>query len=171
MATEGKWTCSTHEEQWDCTEEFDTKEDAIAYAISEHAPSYGIEDGCSIFIGRIHKIEVSELARQAISGARIVEDLEEALWEHCGEAADDGLDVPNGASDDLEKRVIAAIETWAAEHSIAPTCYTLEQIERHTWRQCDLLRAVPNAACGSCCDDVSVRCLLHEGHEGEHNFP
>src|SRR4051812_4462488 len=106
--TDGKWTCSTHEENWDCSEEFNTKEEALAYALSEHAPQQGIDDGASIWVGRISATTMEEVAEGTISGDDILDRMACWLYDNVGEDFTDSLDATKEQQDDLERRLVAA---------------------------------------------------------------
>jgi hypothetical protein len=170
VTAHGKWTCSTNEEHWSSGEYFDTREEALAYGMSAFAAEHGIRDGGNVWIGQVKEITPADLAGQGADAWRVIENLDEALFELVGDECDHELDVSKEAEADLDARLEAAIRDWMIAHDIKPKSWTLEHVERHVWKQCDVLRAVPHAAHPDC-DDVSERCVLHDEHEGECEWP
>lgn len=163
--TDGKWTCSTNEERWNCGEEFDTRDEAFAYAESAHAPEYGVDDGGSFWVGQIKAVTIDEIAAGILDSDSILDQMACWLHDNVGEDFVDDLVVTKPQGDDLETRLAAAVSEWAKAHGIAPTCFTLEHIERHTWERCNEGRTVPHAAHPDM-DAVVERCVLPIEHEG-----
>jgi len=168
--TDGKWTCSTNEEHWNCSEEFDTRDEALAYAISEFAPDYGLDDGDSFWIGQIAAVTIGEIAESILDSDGVLDQM--ACWLHDNVGPDfvDDIDVTNEQADDLEKRLHATVREWAAGHGIKPRCFTLNHIERHTWEQCKETRAVTPDASAEESPHIE-RCLRQIEHEGSCDWP
>ena len=167
--TDGKWTCSTNDERWDCGEEFDTREDALAFAISELAPDYGIEDGGSVFVGQINKVTIDNIAAGIFDADSVIDQMACWLYDNVGEDFVDDIKVSKEQSEDLEERLAATVREWATANGIEPTCFTLENVERHTWEQCDETREVDTDPSSE--PPHTERCLRHSEHEGAHEWP
>lgn len=163
--TDGKWTCSSHEENWNGDDEFDTKEDALAYAISEFAPNYGLDDGDSFWIGQISKVTIDGLADTVFDSDDILDRM--ACWIHDNVGPDfvDDIDWTKEQGEDLERRLAATVREWATANDVEPRCYTLENIERHAWEQCKESKTSTENE-----KPIEKRCARHIEHDGECDY-
>lgn len=162
--TEGKWTCSTDEEHWDCSEEFETRDEALAYVMNTHAPDYNVEDGCSVYIGQIKMPKVEDMASGSARADMVIDSMMEWLYENVGEFAQDSIEYSKVQETDLQARLDATVVDWLRANAIKLDCYLVDPVERHTWRQCEEKRTEP-------LDEPPGRCVLHVEHEGEHEWP
>ncbi|HEY6037094.1 MAG TPA: hypothetical protein VIV58_22600 [Kofleriaceae bacterium] len=167
MATDGKWTCSTQEEHWDCTEEFNTRDEALAYAVSEHVPEMGLDHGDNLWVGQIQAVTLEPIVESLFDAESIEDRIACWLYDNVGEDFADDIAITKAQGEDLERRLAETFRAWATEHKVAPTCFTLARVEHHRWQQCDKARPVSD-------DDVGItseRCLLHAEHDGAHQWP
>jgi hypothetical protein len=160
---DGKWTCSSNEEHWDCYEDFDTREEAEVYALGEFGSGYGLEDGATVWVGQIKAITPADLASHGADAESVIESLDERLYELVGDAGDFQLDAPSAAKDDLDARLEATIRDWMNAHGIEPGCWTIEHAKSHTWHQCEAKHDEH--------DNPRGRCVRHLDHQGEHEWP
>lgn len=164
--TDGKWTCSTDEEHWNCDEEFDTEEEALSYLMSEHAPSYGVDDGHFVYVGQIKAIRNEDLAEYATPDTdRILDDMSEYLFENVGPDFAENIEASKEQLADLETRLKDTILKWMEDHSIKPTCYTLDHVKSHAWAQCKAQRSEDPET------NTAERCVREIEHEGACEFP
>lgn len=161
--TPGKWTCSTNEEEWNCTEEFDTREDALAYAVSEFCPDHGVEDGGSFWVGQIGEVDIESMSEAACDAWSAIDQMSQWLHDNVGDFAQDELDVSKEAEQDLDERLAKTVREWMDAHSIKPSCFTIDRMERHTWEQCEAKHDEH--------DNPRGRCVHHIEHQGEHEWP
>ncbi len=129
--TDGKWTCSPHEERWDNGEEFDTREEAFAYARGDFAEEHDIGPGGRVYVGRIAAISRERMADYAIDAERIIEDIDELLYESVGDEVTNELTVTVAQREDLDRRLVATIVQWMIEHDIKAPCWTIENATSH----------------------------------------
>jgi hypothetical protein len=163
MATTGKWMCSTDEERWSDTSEFDTREEALAYALGELAPYQGLDDGDSVWIGQVREPSLDSLADAGVDAWSVIDSMTCWLYDNVGEFAQDSLDVSKEAEDDLDNRLTATIREWMTVHGIKPTCFLIDAIERHVFKQCE--ERNPTVS-----EETLSRCVHGVGHEGQHEF-
>lgn len=157
--TDGKWTCSTDEDVWNCGEEFDTPEEALEYAQHVLGPDCNLEDGAHVYVGVQRQVELDELARRATDASTAIESM--ALWlcDNFGdEVSENALDVSKEAETDLDLRLEMTVRQWMSDHGIKPSVCHIDRVQSHVWRQC------PQA-------DPDGQCVLHADHEGEHEWP
>jgi hypothetical protein len=165
----GKWLCSTNEEHWGCYETFDTRADALAYGISELAVENGLDDGQRVYTGQVSRFAASELAEAAIDGERIIENIDEWLYDNLGGEHDHELVVTKEQRTDLETRLRWQMVSWLDEHKIKAPSYRIEHVKSEIWNQCDV-HGQDVTDDGSKADPPT-RCINHDGHEGGHDFP
>jgi hypothetical protein len=165
--TEGKWTCSTDEEHWNCDQEFDTKEEALAYAMSEHAPDMGVEDGQRIYVGQVETIKLDALADSACDADRAIDNMQEWLYENAGEGAEDSLKIiTKDAEADLDVRLTNTVLEWMKAYGIKPNYFLIGYVESHVWEQCketDPTQSVEELR--------KQRCVLPIEHDGDCEWP
>lgn len=166
----GKWTCSTSEEHWDHSEDFDTREEAVAYAMTEFAADYGVEDGGLIWVGQIKEIAADDLARHGADAWKVIDNLSERLYELVGDACDYELEVSKDQEADLDERLESAIRGWLNAHGIKPNCFTIEHVEHHVWKQCKETRRVDTYPSAEETPHVE-RCVLQIEHDGDCEWP
>lgn len=165
MTTDGKWTASTREERWDSSEEFDTREEALEYAKHYLANEMDLEDGASFFTGQVHAITPDELAAHGADAWRVVENLSERLYELLGDELCDQIKftVTPEQETDLDARLAVTIRDWMIAHGLAPKAFTIEHVETHSFEQCEGFQKDET--------DPADRCVLHTGHDGDHEYP
>lgn len=147
MSTHGKWIASHHEERWTDREEFDTRDEAIAYALSELAPGYDVD---RVYTGQIDQITPDEIARAGLGNVEtIIENVDEWLYETIGDEVEYNLPSTRTQDDDLMERLRAAFVEWMRVYSIAPCCYRIEHVKSHEVPPPDALR--DNHALGKGC--------------------
>lgn len=112
---------SAIEDNWlDCSED---KEDAISYALSEYDDNQISEmKKVTIYKG----VKKKQNFNQFLNVSQIIEYINEAAYESCGEVAEDYLAyLLQEVEDDLEK----VINDWHTRHNLEPTFYMIEDIE------------------------------------------
>ncbi|WP_455796113.1 hypothetical protein [Clostridium butyricum] len=118
--SKGKWILDIQQydnEIWMPEEYFDDKEDAqkYGYEIAE-------KEGLSRF--RIGLCEDAE--NFGIDVDRVIENIQEAMYEEIGEAAEDYLDdVTKEDALELEKRLNEVFYKWQEEHNYKPSFYKI----------------------------------------------
>ena len=163
MSTAGKWTASTNEERWDSSEEFDTRDEALEYAKFELGPDYGLDDGDSFFVGQIQPITGPDLAEHVADGSGVIDAIGERLYELLGDEIDPTFPVTSEQETDLDARLATAIREWFAAHQLEPKYFTIEHVEHFSFDQCEAAKVDES--------NPADRCVLHDGHEGEHEWP
>ena len=161
----GKWTCSTNEELWNCHEELDTEAEALDYAKFIFCEEQNLEDGNMFWVGQIEEASLADMAGAAAEADRVIERMDEWLYDNIGEASEDTLEATPAQTEDLDKRLTATILAWLREHDIRPRCYAIGKMTSHIFHQCE---AVDESQGGP---SSTARCVRHEEHEGEHDFP
>ena len=131
LPAEGKWLASSNEEHWDCGEEFDTKDEAAVYAVGEFAKDYGVEPGRRVWIGRVESLDKPlDLAASMFDLDDALDKLGEALFEQCGEAAEDAVPTLSKREyEDFETHVRVAIATWLRANDKHVECFAIEHVE------------------------------------------
>lgn len=130
----GKWMCSTNEEQWDCREEFDSEEEALAYALSEFAPDYGLEPGDRVFVGQVEEIDRESMAEYAADDERVVEAIGEYIYERVGDDPNDepyDISVSREQQNDLGRMLRATIVEWMTKHDLRAPCFSIGRTSSH----------------------------------------
>ncbi len=126
---DGKWTCSTDEENWSsCFEEFDTKQEALDYA-QEFAQNEGVEPGLTVYVGQVRKITTAHLAENAASAEVVVENIDEWLYENVGEEIPNQIECTPEQTEDLQRRLNATVEQWLNDNSIEAPCWKVENVQ------------------------------------------
>lgn len=162
MSTDGKWTASTREERWDSSEEFDTRDEALEYAKHWLAHEHDLQDGAHFFTGQIHAIASMDLAEYGADAEKVIDGIADRLYELLGDEVDHEFPVTPEQSADLDARLTAAIRDWIIAHKLEPKMFTLEHVTMHTFEQCEELQH----------DEANPdRCVLHVGHDGDHEWP
>ncbi len=128
MSTHGKWIASHSEECWTDSNEFDTREQAIAYAVSELAPGHEVK---RVYTGQIEEVSMRDLADAGVSAWSVIDSLSCWLHDNVGDEVDYELDVPDEAEADLDKRLTETIHAWMLAHGIKPNCFRIEAVKSH----------------------------------------
>jgi hypothetical protein len=162
--TTGKWTCSTNEENFDCHEMLDAEAEAIEYG-KIFCEEMGVEDGELYYTGQIKAITADEMAAGSPGAERIVESIEEHLYDVLGDISEGGLSVKPDAIDDLDERIQACVERWIVDHDLVPNWCHIEHTKSHVFHQCDMVDESQGGP------SSTARCTRHAGHDGEHDFP
>lgn len=163
--TDGKYACSTHEERWNCHEMFDTREAALAYAISEHAIDCGIEDGALVFTGQVKDLTAHRIACAVTDPDRVLDDMDEALYDLFGDMDDETrIEATADQRADLAALLQVTLTQWLTKHDLVPDRCTLEYVQSEVWHQCDHV----NERNGG--PSSTDRCVRHAGHDGDHEF-
>jgi hypothetical protein len=160
----GKWTCSTNEEHFDCSESFDTEAEAIEYG-KHYCEEMGIEDGDLYYTGQIDAVTVEEMVNGAPDSDRVIESIDMFLYDNLGEVAEGGLSVPAAAQADLDERLRTCVKDWIIAHSLVPNWCHIERLKSHVFHQCDVVDETQGGP------SSTARCARVMGHEGEHDFP
>jgi hypothetical protein len=162
LASDGKWTCSTSEEHFDCSEVFDTEAEAIEYGAG-FASEMGIEDGMLYWTGQISIMRSSELAR-VFDATRTVETMEEYIYDNCGDEVSYEIRPSTEQDTDLEARVRPVIARWLDDHGLTPSCAHINKVRSHVFHLCpevDSTRFDPAN---------HPRCTRETGHDGDHEW-
>lgn len=131
MSKNGKWMCITDEEHWSSNEEFDSREEALAYATTELVLEDGLEVGDHVYTGQVREITAEEIAVAGERAWNVVENLQQWLYDNVGEDYEDALDVSKADEDELQVRLNATILGWLKDRDIKPSCYRIEHVESH----------------------------------------
>lgn len=161
----GKWTCSTDEENFNCSEHFDTEAEAIEYGkvLSEEN---GLEDGELYWTGRIAAVTADEMAEGATDGGSIVEHIESYLYDNLGgDITEDGIGATDAQLEDLTKRIQGVTRQWIVDHDLVPNWCRIEKSRSHLFAQCDEVDSTRFDPANH------PRCIRYDGHDGEHDFP
>lgn len=161
----GKWTCSTDEENFDCSEQLDTEADAIEYG-KTHCEEMGVEDGALYHTGQILAVDADDLAAGATDAERVLEDIEQHLYDNIGgDHVEAGIGATPAQVVDLDVRLRACVKAWVLAHDLVPDWCRIENSNSHIFHQCaevDSMKFDPAN---------HPRCIRVLGHEGEHEFP
>jgi hypothetical protein len=103
--------------------EFDSREAALAEAV-ECASSRVTK----VYTGVNVPLDISEFSGG--HGDTLIEDIGEQIYELVGEV-NDGLDASREAAKELDERIAAVIEAWAAEFGVMPICWTVTDVVEH----------------------------------------
>jgi hypothetical protein len=133
VSTHGKWIASHSEEHWSDPSEFDTREEALAYALHEIAAAYEVRH---VYTGQIDKITAEDLSC-VLDGSRVVEDADEWLYDNVGDEVDHTLPCTRTQEDDLTTRLRAAFAEWMEAHGIESRCYRIEHVKSHEVPEAD----------------------------------
>lgn len=122
--THGKWTASTSEEAWDGLHEFDTRDEAIAFAISELG-------GTRVYVGQVHEITAEQMANAAVDAETVLERVDEWLYEQVGDECNNTLTHTKEQRDDLDRRLKAEVRIWMKANMIAAPCWRIDHVTSH----------------------------------------
>lgn len=163
---EGKFTGSTHEENWNGSSEetFDTRAEALGYA-NELAADLGVEDGSQcVFTGVVRSLTADELAAYAGGADSVVDDIDEFICENFDEEVCGGINSTTEQRDDLRAMLHGTIAAWLVKHDLVPNVCHIEKVQSEVWHQCGTV----NERNGG--PSSTDRCARHDGHSGEHEF-
>lgn len=129
-----RWYASTDEERFYTTDEYSSREEAVA-----HYPSDGdLEPGQRFWTGLRRDV----LDGIRVDGGHVIEVVRDELYEQAGDASEDWLETqsrwhPKGTVTpdqvkDLTKRLTGAFRSWLDDHGHAPQFFVVEHIESHT---------------------------------------
>ena len=126
MGTTGKWLVSDSDESWSATDEFDTKEAAVAGVLSvlDH-----LEAGDTFWVGRI-----APPTTVRIHASLIIERAQEEVDdnEEGGPWSEDWLaDVAAEHETELDKELNGVWLAWLARYGYSPPWFTVEAITAH----------------------------------------
>ena len=127
MIADGKWTCSTNDEHWTTSEEFDTREQALTYA-QQFAVDNDVEPGAWIYVGQIVKITQDDLAKESVDAWRVIDEIEQWLYDNVGSETAIDLHVQKAAEQDLDARLRACVKQWLVDHKIEALCWRIEHV-------------------------------------------
>jgi len=135
MSTPGKWMASTSEETWSDCQEFDTRAEALAYAVSELAVNDDLEDGQRVYTGVVRAIDLDELAASGIDSWSVLDQMSCWLHDNVGDELDYEISASKEAEDDLQERLTATVRAWMAAHNVKPNCFHLDCVESVVWKR------------------------------------
>lgn len=138
----GKYACNAglNDDIWRGSEFYDTFEEAVSAGIAaltkyKNDKTIDISD----VVGNIHedqevvgKFKVGKVCSPSIelAGYRIIEELEEQLYEEMGDPADYSFDnVTKAHERELEKLLTTELVKWLTETNNLPGFYSIEEIE------------------------------------------
>jgi len=117
---EGKFVWPENEEIFNNNAEYDTIEDALKDASSD------LEKGETIYIGKIKKIDLS------VDANKVIEDLQEIVYDQAGDAASDFLnDVTKDQEDVLQKMINETLIEWLEENNLIPSFFSVEEVKEY----------------------------------------
>ncbi len=151
----GKWACSTNEEHFQCSEVFDTREDAIAYALDVLAYEYDVDDGGRVYTGMIRPLMPSDVA--PFDGDDVIERASERLYDHVNDDVCNGIDASPGDTAELERRLNQVFVDWMIETKSMPKVCAIEAMQSHVYFRCTAERD-------------GETCSRHKEHDGDHDF-
>lgn len=158
---DGKWSCSTDEEVWDCYEQFDTAEQARQYAIDAHCDEQGQEFDTPFYVGRISTVKSAALAHGGVDATRILERMDEWLYDNVGEAAEDtGISATPAQIEQLQQLLEQVTTAWLETNKVAPTVCSFESVHEHRYERCTYSNGLG--------PDGGWQCTLGLGHSGDH---
>ncbi|WP_407270017.1 hypothetical protein [Radiobacillus sp. PE A8.2] len=135
MVNEGKWLINIVEDGiWDSSEEFDTKEEAIAYGKLEFEGIYEEENG-EEFNSELYKKEffVGKIERfvPSVCVDSVVERIAENAYDEVGDVAESYLErISKEEYNSLEERLNQALNEWLDKTKNHPTFYTIVNTEK-----------------------------------------
>lgn len=131
--TDRKWICSTSADGWNCPEQFDTREQAISYAINTLAVEQKLEQGRRVYTGELRLLEGEKLAEHAFDEQSALGTIERWLRDHFGRDFDCALPSTAAQEADLRRRLIQTLGGWFRDHGIKPSALTVQHVRSHIW--------------------------------------
>lgn len=135
MTNEGKWLINLVEDEiWGSSDEFDTKEEAIAYGKEEFEGLYEDENG-EKFDSEIYKkiFYVGKVERfvPSVCADSVIETLRDNAYDEVGEFAETFLErISKEEYTFLEERLNQALNDWLDETKNHPTFYKIVDVEK-----------------------------------------
>jgi len=131
--TDRKWICSTRVDGWNGAKEFDTRENAIDYAVHDLAVEQGLEQGRRVYTGQLRDLDAGQIAERAFDEQSLLGTIERWLRDSFGPDFDWGLASTTEQEADLRKRLVKTIKSWFRDHGIEPGALTVEHVRSHIW--------------------------------------
>lgn len=160
----GKFTGSTHEEDWNGHETFDTRAEALQHARFDLGAEHDAVDGDLVYTGIVRDLTACDLAEYAERADAVVDELNDYLYENFTDEVCDGLAASPDQVADLAAMLQGTIAAWLCKHQLVPNICHVEDVRSELWNQCECV----NERNGG--PSSTDRCVLHEGHECEHEF-
>jgi hypothetical protein len=132
MATNGKWVASSCEDVWDDVNEFDTPEDATAYALDSLAEEHGKQPGDHVYIGQADEITKQEMGDAVADAYAIIDAIDSWIYDEVGYLVDYELKVTPEQTADLQGRLDATVVAWLTDHGLGATVYRIENVKSIT---------------------------------------
>lgn len=120
-----KWSWSTNEETWTQGADYDSREEAIAEANQQ------LDPGDTFWTGRADYVTPEQIA-DVIADVDVEDVVGTWLYDNVGEFASDDFNASKEQIDELQKGMREVALAWLTKHEMAPTCFLIEETERHT---------------------------------------
>jgi hypothetical protein len=137
VSNAGKWVVSSNEERWDSGEEFDTYEEARAYALKGFPEDWDLESGDRVFVGQVAEITHEQMAAYAVDVDRVIESIDECLYERVGDEVQNTLPATPEQVHNLGRRLEETIVQWMRDHDLSAPCWSVDHISSHTVPEAD----------------------------------
>lgn len=135
MSNQGKWIINLVEDgNWNSMEEFDSKEEAIAYGKENFEEIYEEENGEKFNSETYNKVfYVGKIDRYvpSVDVDRVIENITENAYDEVGEFAEDYLDnVSKEEYGFLEEKMNEVLHKWLDETKNHPTFWKIVGVEK-----------------------------------------
>ena len=135
MSNQGKWIVNIEEaEVWNHTEEFETKEQAIAYVKEDFEGFFEEETGLSFnseIDNRVFYVGKIDRFAPYVDGDHVIEQVAESAYDEVGEVAESYLDhVSKEQLNILNKRLNSVFSEWLKETNNQPTFWKVVNVEK-----------------------------------------
>lgn len=120
MASEGKWTVSTDEENWPALDGWETREQAIA----EGPEELGVEPGECFFVGQMRAPSISVPDADDFIDHILCQD------DFCLECAEGSFDCTKEQRKELTNLLEKTFFEWMDRHGLRPRHFMIENSEK-----------------------------------------
>jgi hypothetical protein len=134
-----KWICSVDAEYWSCPKQFDTRDAAIAYAITELANQRGLEEGRCVYTGEVRHLSADQLIDR-LDVRRVVFAIESLLRDTLGSDFDYSSSATDDQRQDLVKHLASAARKWFASQKVTGKAWIVQHVRSHVWISRDGVR-------------------------------
>jgi len=134
-----KWICSTQAEFWNCPQEFSTRDEAIAYAITELARAHGLEEGRLVYTGEIRFLTADRLLEK-LDTKRVLVAIDDLLRGCLGLDFDYEMSANERQQRDLVERLTTTTRKWFVDHKLPSKAWVIQHVRSHIWVTQDGIR-------------------------------
>lgn len=134
-----KWICSVDAEYWSCPKQFDTRDQAIAYAITDLANQRGLEEGRCVYTGEVRHLSADQLLDR-IDDRRVVLAIDSLLHDALGPDFDYAISATDDQRQALARQLTSAARKWFASQKLTGKAWIVQHVRSHIWMTRDRVR-------------------------------